>query len=202
MTGHDPYPELLRTVRAAYTSHPAMMAFRPLPGDIRRQKVNPHHCPCSDAFRDDATLFSDKFAELQKAILAAGQIAHWRETYKGTDIGADFMDRFGCYCIIGENSPFSSGDIRLYMVYMPAGLYYPWHNHPAEEIYMVLSGSAVFMRNGLPNKTLREGDTSFHESNQPHAMETLDQSVLCLVAWRDQFETPPVLTSRPNPPSS
>jgi hypothetical protein len=28
-------------------------------------------------------------------------------------------------------------------------------------------------------------------------METLDDPVLCLVAWRDDFETPPVLT----PPS-
>jgi len=47
------------------------------------------------------------------------------------------------------------------------------------------------------DKALTEDDTSFHQSNQPHAMETLDDPVLCLVAWRDDFETPPVLT----PPS-
>ncbi len=59
---------------------------------------------------------------------------------------------------------------------------------------MVVSGSAVFMRDGLPDERLGEGDTSFHKSNQPHAMETHDAPVLCLVAWRDEFETPPVLT--------
>jgi|TARA_B110000259_G_C13827383_1_gene327201 quercetin dioxygenase-like cupin family protein len=81
------------------------------------------------------------------------------------------------------------------MVYMPPRLYYPYHNHPAEEIYMVVSGSAVFKRMGLPDETLAEGDTSFHEGNQPHAMETLAEPVLCLVAWRNQFQNPPIRTA-------
>jgi hypothetical protein len=119
------------------------------------------------------------------------------ETYKDTDIGDDFMDQFACYCIIGENAPFMSAAIRLFMVYMPPHFYYPWHHHPAEEMYLVVSGNGVFKRKGCPDERLTEGETSFHQSNQPHAMETLDDPVLCLVAWRDDFETPPVLT----PPS-
>ncbi|MFK7838529.1 MAG: dimethylsulfonioproprionate lyase family protein [Sulfitobacter sp.] len=137
---------------------------------------------------------SQKYAPLQDAIRAASGAVHWRETYKDTDIGRDFIDRFACYCIIGENAPYWSEAIRLFMVYMPPRLYYPWHHHPAEEIYMVVSGNAVFSRKGYPDETLFDGDTSFHASNQPHAMETLDDPVLCLVAWRDDFETPPVLT--------
>jgi quercetin dioxygenase-like cupin family protein len=90
-----------------------------------------------------------------------------------------------------------SAAIRLFMVYMPPHFYYPWHHHPAEEMYMVVSGNGVFKRKDCPDERLTEGDTSFHHSNQPHAMETLDDPVLCLVAWRDDFETPPVLT----PPS-
>ncbi|MBU2980902.1 hypothetical protein KO498_03655 [Lentibacter algarum] len=43
-------------------------------------------------------------------------------------------------------------------------------------------------------ETLAEGQTSFHESNQPHAMKTVEQPVLCLVAWRSAFETALVLT--------
>ena len=194
MTHDGLFQDLLRTARDAYRASPEMEAFRPFPDDIRRQAVVPNHCPCSDVFRDDAALSSQKHPELQAAIRAAGEIAHWRATYQDTDIGREFKDRFGCYCIIGENGPFSSDALRLYMVYMPAHFYYPWHHHPAEEIYMVVSGRATFMRRGQPDEALSEGRTSFHESDQPHAMETLTDPVLCLVAWRNQFQTPPVLT--------
>ena len=188
------YQTLLRTTRDAYLGAARMMAFTPFPNDIVDQIVTPFHCNCSDVFRDDARLNSEKFTDLQAAIRDASDVVHWRETYKETDIGNDFMDRFGCYCIIGEDAPFSSDKIRLYMVYMPPHLYYPWHQHPAEEIYMVVSGNAVFRRKNCPDEKLFEGGTSFHESNQPHAMETMEDPVLCLVAWRDDFQSPPVLS--------
>jgi len=171
-----------------------MSAFTPFPNDVERKAVTPHHCNCCDVFCNDTTLLSNTYGELQDAIRKVSGFVHWRETYKNTDIGDDFMDRFGCFCIIGENAPFWSDTIRLFMVYMPAGLYYPWHNHPAEEVYLVVSGSAVFKRENCPDQVLFEGETSFHSSHQPHAMETIDDPVLCLVAWRDEFETPPVLT--------
>ena len=188
------YESLLYAVREAYTQHARLTAFAPFPEDVQRQVITPYHCNCADYLRDETALFSDRYQDLQDAIVKTGPVAHWRETYKDTDIGQDFMDRFGCYCIIGDGGPFQSSAIRLYMVYMPPHLDYPWHHHPAEEIYMVVSGSAVFRRRNCPDEVLTSGDTSFHESNQPHAMETLEKPVLCLVAWRDDFETLPVLT--------
>jgi len=195
MTRATLFQTLLRTVGEAYSGNAGMMSFTPFPKDIKQQGVTPHHAICADSFRNDAELNSKKYPELQKAMRAASDAVHWRETYKNTDIGVDFMDRFGCYCIVGEDAPFSASTIRLFMVYMPPNLYYPWHNHPAEEIYLVVSGNAVFKRENRPDETLSEGDTSFHESNQPHAMETKDDPVLCLVAWRDNFQTPPVWTN-------
>jgi hypothetical protein len=171
-----------------------MTGFTPFPDDIVRQAVTPFHSTCCDVFCEDKKLVSHKYPALQDAIRAASGAVHWRETYKDTDIGDDFMDQFACYCIIGDNAPFMSAAIRLFMVYMPPHFYYPWHNHPAEEMYLVVSGNGVFKRKGCPDERLAEGDTSFHQSNQPHAMETLDDPVLCLVAWRNDFETPPVLT--------
>lgn len=174
-----------------------MMGFTPFPNDIVPQAVTPFHSTCCDVFCEDKKLVSHKYPALQDAIRAASDAVHWRRTYKDTDIGDDFMDKFACYCIIGENAPFMSAAIRLFMVYMPPHFYYPWHHHPAEEMYMVVSGNGVFKRKGCPDERLTEGDTSFHQSNQPHALETLGDPVLCLVAWRDDFEKPPVLT----PPS-
>ncbi len=181
-------------MQSAYSTNTEMMGFAPFPNDIIRQDVIPYHCNCSAYFQSDIRLISKNYSELQNAISTASKLVHWRETYKGSDIGNYFMDRFGCYCILGENAPFSSDVLRLFMVYMPSGLYYPWHHHPAEEMYMVVSGGAIFKQSDCPDKLLSEGEVAFHASNQPHAMETTEDPVLCLVAWRDNFQTPPVLT--------
>ena len=191
------YQTLLRTTQDAYAGNAEMTGFTPFPDDIVRQAVTPFHSTCCDVFCEDKKLVSQKYPALQDAIRAASDAVHWRQTYKDTDIGDDFMDQFACYCIIGENAPFMSAAIRLFMVYMPPHFYYPWHHHPAEEMYLVVSGNGVFKRKDCLDERLTEGETSFHQSNQPHAMETLDDPVLCLVAWRDDFETQPVLT----PPS-
>ena len=188
------YDRLLHATRAAYTGHPRMMSFATLPDDIVRQPITPVHRPCGDVLRRETGLSSKTYPELTDAIIAAGPAAIWRETYKHTKIGAHFLDSFGCYCIAGDGGPFASRHVRLWIVYMPPGLYYPWHHHPAEEIYLVLAGNALFKRQGCPDETLHEGQTTFHQGNQPHAMETFDDPVLCLVAWRNQFQTPPVLT--------
>lgn len=189
------FQNLLRATQEAYSRNGNMSAFAPFPDDVIPREVVPFHCNCSDVFCNDTTLISRKHVALQDAIREASDAVHWRETYKNTGIGDEFMDTFGCYCIIGENAPFWSDTIRLFMVYMPNGLYYPWHQHPAEEMYLVISGSAVFRRESCQDAILYEGDTSFHASNQPHAMETTNEPVLCLVAWRNEFQTPPVLTS-------
>ena len=191
------YQTLLRTTQDAYADNAEMTGFTPFPDDIVRQAVTPFHSTCCDVFCEDKKLVSQKYPALQDALRAASDAVHWRQTYKDTDIGDDFMGQFACYCIIGENAPFMSAAIRLFMVYMPPHFYYPWHHHPAEEMYVVVSGTGVFKRKDCPDERLTEGEISFHQSNQPHAMETLDDPVLCLVAWRDDFETQPVLT----PPS-
>ena len=189
------YDKLLRLARDAYRGNRELTAFAAFPDDVERQPITPLHRPCGDVLRNETGLSSQHYGDLQDAIIAAGPAAVWRETYKGTNIGDRFLQNFGCYSIIGKGGPFTSRQLWLWVVHMPAGLYYPWHHHPGEEAYMVVSGSAVFKRQGCSDEPLREGDTVLHQSNQPHAMETLDAPVLCLVAWRNGFDTPPVLTS-------
>ena len=190
------FQTLLCTTQSAYSMHNDLMGFAPFPTDIVRQDVIPYHRKCSDYFGGDRRLISKNYQELQDAIVAASDFVYWRETYKDTAIGGYFMDRFGCYCIIGNNAPFSSNMLRLFMVYLPPGLYYPWHHHPAEEMYMVVSGRAIFKQRDCTDEMLSEGQVAFHASNKPHAMETKEDPVLCLVAWRNGFETLPCLTAQ------
>ncbi len=185
---------LLHQAQATHADSPALQGFCPFPDDVMPQPVSPFHIPAADLMARETGLFTDNHADLRDAFVAAGPLAQWRETYKGTDIGQDFMDRFACYCLIGGGGAFSSQQMWAWVVYMPAGLYYPWHHHPGEEMYFVLAGEAEFMAEGRPNEVLRAGQTSQHGSNQPHAMQTHDHPVMAMVVWRNGFETPPVLT--------
>ncbi len=185
---------LLREVRIAHEDHPELNAFCPFADDLGAQNVLPFRGPPADLFAAEQGLFSDIYPKVRDAFFVAGTVAQWRETYKDTDIGADFMDRFGCYCLIGEGGAFTSAKMAAWIVYMPAGLYYTWHQHPAEEMYLTLAGEATFMRDGCENNVLRAGGTSFHASNQPHAMQTHDHPVMAYVVWRNGFDSPPILT--------
>ena len=125
--------------------------FCPFPKDIKKQEFDPFHIPASNLMQNETGLITDDYAELRDAFITASPYAHWRQAYKGTTIGEKFLNEFGCYGLIGPESPFQSEKIRAWVVYMPKNFYYPWHQHPAEEMYLCLAGEAVFRReNYLP----------------------------------------------------
>ena len=188
------FGNLLAEARHVYEGHAALVGFQPFPDDVTWQDVHPLHLPCAKWLESERGLSSPLYTPLQEAIVAAAPHARWRETYKGTGIGDEFLSRFGCYAIIGPGGPFTSDKLRLWIVYMPVHLYYPWHHHPGEEMYMVISGYGVFRRKGAPDRVLGPGETCFHATSQSHALETRDAPILCLVAWRNGFDTPPVLS--------
>ena len=191
---YDVWSDILHKLKAAYLRHPKLIQFSEFPNDLEAMPVTPFHTNSSRLLQSETGLRTSDYAALRDALIKATPFAQWREPYKGTSIGQDFMDRFGNYNIIGEGGAFQSRQLWAWVVYMPPNLHYPWHHHPAEEIYLVLAGEAEFMKAGEPNMQLGPGDTSFHASNQPHAMETGDHPVMCLVVWRNDFDVEPVLT--------
>lgn len=190
------FDTLLDEARATHDANVALTAFCPFPDDVTPQPVTPHHIPASDLLQVESALNSTTHAALRDAVIAAAPHAHWRETYKGTDIGEDFLNRFGCYGLIGAGGPFTSAHMWAWAVYMPPNLHYPWHHHPGEESYLVLAGEAEFHAQGQPSETLCEGGLSIHGPDQPHAMTTHDHPVLAYVTWRNGFDTAPRLTAR------
>lgn len=188
------WDRLLQEVQKMHVRDEALSQFCRFPDDVRPQEVSHFHIPPHDLMVSENG-FEDTDNSVREAFIAAAPFAKWRETYKDTDIGDDFMSRFGCYCLIGEGGAFESDQMAAWVVYMPPHLHYPWHHHPGEEMYRVISGEARFMRKGEDDEWLRAGSTCQHLSNQPHAMETEDRPVMCYVIWRNGFETPPVLTN-------
>jgi len=192
MSSDDDYNRLIAAVRKAYVAYPALSDFTPLPADLPRQSLVPEHRACSTSLQSETGLQPSGLPDLQEQIIASAPFMKWRQVYTDNQKNA-FMEKLGCYAIVGEGGPFASDEMRLFVIYMPRNLYYPWHIHPAEELYMVISGEAVFKREGHADEVLSQGQSMFHESNQPHAIETFDTPMLGLVAWRNHLHIPPVL---------
>ena len=188
------WDQLLQSAQTAHQNEPAIAEFVAFPDDIEPIDCPPFHIPAADLMMSDHSLAELGLHDLGRAFLEAGPVAKWRKTYEGTNIGQDFMDRFACYCLIGEGGGFISRKMAGYVVYMPPNLHYPWHEHPAEELYFILAGEAEFGREGQPNEILRAGDASFHASGQPHATTTHDKPMLAYVTWRNHLDTAPIWT--------
>ena len=123
-------------------------------------------------------------AELHRAVQAVSAYADWTQTYSEEEVGADFLSRYGYFELVGPTGHFRSDQIKAYIAYWGQGLAYDWHLHEAQELYYVISGSALFQARGLAPTVLGPGQTREHLSNQPHAMTTTDSPVLTLVLWR------------------
>ncbi|SHH36284.1 dimethylsulfoniopropionate lyase DddQ [Cognatiyoonia sediminum] len=190
---------LRREVEALHRSHAELAAFCPWPDDVRPQPLKPFHIPAADLMTAETGFGATPYQRLCDALIDVSDQMQWRETYKGSNIDPDFMARFACYEIVGRDAPFASQAMRSFVVYQPTHLHYPWHHHPAEELYVVLAGEAEFHLEGTPSRTLKPGDSAFHPSATPHALTSHDHPVMAYVVWHDCFDTAPVWTHPENP---
>ena len=192
------YQALLEASQNAYNLIDEMRDFASFPDDIAAQDMTKRDHLASSLLQQETSLQSEQFAELANLIQKTAPAMCWRDIYtppphaKNKD-AYEFSNRLGCYSLIGKDAPYASDALRLFVIYMPANLHYPWHTHPAEEIYLVISGSAIFKRQHHQDEHLEEGQTMFHQSQQPHAIITKDEPMLSLVAWRNHLDTPPIL---------
>jgi hypothetical protein len=91
--------------------------------------------------------------------------------------------------LIGPAAPLWSDKIRVGFTFMAPGIFYPLHDHPAVELYLVLSGHAQWTR-GTMTTSQDPGTTILHASMQPHAMQTTTEPLLALYLWTGEIASP------------
>ena len=180
----------LDAVQRFHTKMPVVAAFQEWPTDIVWADRSGHQVPGAVLAQTepgqaatDGPLAAETRA-LQQAIMDIAPYADWRLTYTEEEVGADFLQRFGWFELVGPDGHFHSTQTRMTVGYWGNGLYYPWHEHEPEELYCVLSGNGVFEVEGEPTLRLGPGQTRLHKSFQRHALTTEDQPILCFVLWR------------------
>ena len=198
---HVTYEHLKNELISLYNNLTFLSEFAPLPDEWIEQQVVPTQRDVSLSLQFESQLVSGNFSSLRNTLVGAAPIMHWPEIYKESDIqidgvSCDFMEHLGVYTIIGDTGPFQSQNMSVYLVYMPASLTYPWHYHPAEELYFIISGEAVFRRDGHEDIVASEGMHIIHETNQPHEMQTYEKPMLSLAIWRNHLDVVPTLIAR------
>jgi len=113
-----------------------------------------------------------------------GQRLRWGQTYTAADFGRKFVDNYGWLELIGTRGHFDDHAVACGFLLLGPNVHYPDHHHEAEEIYIPLTGGALW-RKGEGDLTPRKaGEVIHHPSNLNHAMKTGGEPLLALYLWR------------------
>jgi hypothetical protein len=121
---------------------------------------------------------------LAAALAHASADLVWRQTYAASEVGQDFLASYGWAEVIGNRGALGSDRLAVGFLLLGPRTLYPSHSHSAEEIYVPLSGDALWQRGEEPWLARGPGLTVHHESNQAHAIRTVDAPLLALYLWR------------------
>ena len=85
--------------------------------------------------------------------------------------------------VLGPDGLVHSDVVRLGLYGMLPHSEYGIRTHPAEEIYIMLAGSAYWKRDSAPYSVLTTAGRSHHPSWMPHASKTTEKAFMSVYAW-------------------
>ena len=110
----------------------------------------------------------------------------WEQSYKKEDgvVSDAMLAAYGFVEILGKQGPFVSESIRAGIGIYGPDIEYPIHRHHAEEIYIVLAGTADFMIGQAQGIRQSAGDVVFMKSNTPHGFRTGGEAFVVYYLWQ------------------
>jgi len=168
--------------------HPQVADFKPAMRNWGTdwKATNPEYLPAGDILAD-AEKRCDKSAQhLLRTFARHNQRLRWEQSYRKQDglVPDAMLAAYGFAEIIGLRGPFVSDRIRAGIAIWGAQVDYPQHQHQAEEVYIVLAGSADFSFDSNTAETRRAGDVVFVEANRHHGFRTTDESLVVFYLWQ------------------
>ena len=110
----------------------------------------------------------------------------WEQAYSDADksVGEHMLASYGYAEIVGKQGPFFSKRIRAGIAVYGPGINYPLHQHDAEEIYVVLAGSASFRLGDSEPVSRSAGAVIHHASMMGHGLHTNDDTLVIFYLWQ------------------
>ena len=109
----------------------------------------------------------------------------------------EFLDNYGYAVLAGPGGLVASEALALGILLLGPGIHYPSHNHPAVEIYVVLSGEAEWQKGGEPWRREPPSAVIRHDSMVSHATRALADPLLAAYVWRGDLATHARILAKP-----
>ena len=122
--------------------------------------------------------------DLVRALALAAPALRWQQTYGAGDFGAGFLQGYGWSEFAGLRGPVPSDRLAIGVLLLGPQITYPSHAHEAAEIYVPLSGTALWQCGDAPFAPVEPGQVILHPTWMPHAMRTQNAPLLALYLWR------------------
>jgi len=110
----------------------------------------------------------------------------WRRTYDKAEMSPAFLENYGWAELIGKRGPIASTTLLCGFLLLGPETLYRRHRHAAEELYVPLSGTADWWRDGGGWRPVPPGQVVHHPPWLPHATRTGAEPMLALYLWRGE----------------
>lgn len=128
------------------------------------------------------------------APLAADAFWTQNPNYQRLPPAADFLDAYGYFVVAGpaDGAPafVESPSLTVGLLLLGPGLRYPAHRHPAEELYIPLTGEGEWQKGEASWRREPAGGVIHHPADLPHATRAGDGPLLAVYLWRGALVTP------------
>ena len=176
---------ILAATRALVDRLPQVIAFAgPWPDEGPRRRIEPAFLPVCAALAEAEQGATALTRGLVSAVVQAAPVLRWQQTYGAGDFGPAFLRGYGWSEFAGLRGPVPSDRLAIGVLLLGPQITYPSHAHEAAEIYVPLSGTALWQRGDAPFAAVEPGQVILHPPWMPHAMRTEDAPLLALYLWR------------------
>lgn len=109
----------------------------------------------------------------------------WQQNpnYVAAPPSPDFLDNYGYVEFAGPGRAIDVSDVRVGVLLLGPRTVYPAHSHPAEEVYHVIGGRALWWRQGQDWRLETPGAVIHHPPHMRHATACEDEPLLALYCW-------------------
>ena len=149
-------------------------------------EATPAYLPAADFLADAISTSTARGGELLSLFEQHKSRLRWEQSYRKQDglVPQAMLDGYGFAEIIGQQGPFVSDRIRAGVGVWGPGIVYPRHQHQAEEVYILLSGSAEFNVGDSGEFEYGTSEIVFVESNTMHGFRTTDRALVVFYLWQ------------------
>jgi mannose-6-phosphate isomerase-like protein (cupin superfamily) len=109
---------------------------------------------------------------------------HWNQSYSEEDFGPAFLENYGFLELLGTRGHFVSDRLACGFLAIGPNTEYAAHRHAADEIYVVVAGTAQWRKGKSRYIALAPGSVIHHPSQVVHAMKTNAEALLAFYIWR------------------